>query len=408
MTVSADKSAISVQVVDDDPLMLRLVAQMLGNLGFANISVYDSARAALSAVAASTPPQLILCDLRMPDMDGIEFIRGLVQHRYLGCLMLISGEDDRVLHSAKTLAAAHRIATLGPLRKPVAQSELAALLDGWISSTSRQPPTAPREYAADELRAAIAGGELVNHYQPKVHVASGRVVGVEALVRWQHPQAGLVFPDQFIGTAETHGLIDELTRVVVTAALAQTRRWKDAGLALRVAVNISMENLGSLGFTDFVADAATAAGVAPQEVVLEVTESRLLVDLRAPLEVLTRLRLKRFVLSIDDFGTGHSSLSQLRDIPFEELKIDRSFVHGAGSNPTIRAIFEASQRLAQDLGMGIVAEGVEDADDWAFLRDAGGNVLAQGYFIARPMAAEKIPEWIASWQARLPGFKLKG
>jgi EAL domain-containing protein (putative c-di-GMP-specific phosphodiesterase class I) len=122
-------------------------------------------------------------------------------------------------------------------------------------------------------------------------------------------------------------------------------------------------------------------------------------DLRAPLEILTRLRLKRFRLSIDDFGTGYSSLSQLRDVPFDELKIDRGFVHGAGTNETVRAIYDASCRLAKQLGMKIVAEGVEDLDDWHFLRRTGCD-YAQGYFIARPMPAAELPDWMEAWQGR--------
>lgn len=396
-----EESAIGILVLDDDLVMLRLISRMLSNLGFGNVATFDKAPAALSAMAApGTSPRLILCDLNMPEMDGLEFIRELVAIRYTGSLILISGEDERVLQTAETLVRAHRIAILGHLRKPLVQSALATLLDKWSPAVPVRTRAASIAYGADELLAAIANGELVNHYQPKVHVATGQVIGVETLVRWQHPQAGMVYPDQFIGVAEEHGLIDELTRAVLTEALAQVRLWNDAGLALRVAVNVSMDNLGSLDFADFVADAAAKASVAPQNIVLEVTESRLMEDLRAPLEILTRLRLKRFRLSIDDFGTGHSSLSQLRDIPFDELKVDRGFVHGAGANPTVRAIFDASLGLARDLDMEIVAEGVEDRDDWEFLRAAGCD-LAQGYFIAKPMAAAHIPAWIAAWPTRL-------
>ena len=163
-------------------------------------------------------------------------------------------------------------------------------------------------------------------------------------------------------------MIDDLTRVVLNAAMAQSKAWQQAGLRLRVAVNVSMDNLSSVAFADFVAGAATAAGVAPQDIVLEVTESRLMLDQRAPLEVLTRLRLKRFRLSIDDFGTGHSSLTQLRDIPFDELKIDQSFVRGAWHDDTMRAIYDASLSLGKHLGMEVVAEGVEDRDDWDMVR----------------------------------------
>jgi EAL domain-containing protein (putative c-di-GMP-specific phosphodiesterase class I) len=199
--------------------------------------------------------------------------------------------------------------------------------------------------------------------------------------------------------AEANGLIDDLTRIVMTTALAQAKVWQDARLDLRVAVNVSMDNLSSLDFVNFVARATAAAGVPPQKVVLEVTESRLMGDLRSPLEVLTRLRLKRFHLSIDDFGTGHSSLAQLRDIPFDELKIDQSFVHGAWKDETARAMYDASLGLANQLNMEVVAEGVEDQEDWDFLQQTGCH-LAQGYFIARPMPADDLPGWIGTWNDR--------
>lgn len=207
-----------------------------------------------------------------------------------------------------------------------------------------------------------------------------------------------MFPDQFIAMAEEHGLIDALTGVVLTGALRQARLWQDAGLSLHVAVNVSMDNLAALEFTDFVVREVGKAGVPLTSLVLEVTESRLMKDSLGPLDILARLRLKRIGLSIDDFGTGHSSLAQLRDIPFDELKVDRSFVHGAYRDASLRAIVEASLGMARQLGMKTVAEGVEEQADWDFLRAAGCD-LAQGYFIAKPMPAADLAGWIADWDA---------
>jgi EAL domain-containing protein (putative c-di-GMP-specific phosphodiesterase class I) len=161
-----------------------------------------------------------------------------------------------------------------------------------------------------------------------------------------------------------------------------------------------MDNLASLSFLNFVAELTAKVGVAPQDMVLEVTESRLMLDTRAPLEILTRLRLKRFRLSIDDFGTGHSSLAQLRDIPFDELKIDQGFVHRAWADETLRAMYDASLSLARQLGMEVVAEGVEDRNDWDLLYRTGCD-LAQGTFMSRPMLATDLPAWIESWRERV-------
>ncbi len=398
------KAGIKTMLVDDEAYMLKLLAHQLGRLGFAALTTHTSGAAALQAFATPHgPPDLILLDLNMPQMDGIEFVRHLVDHGYAGSLILISGEDERMLQSASTLVRAHKISLLGHLQKPVPNEALAALLDTWAPRPARPARAVTVVHGADDLRGAIANGELVNYYQPKVALSDGCVVGVESLVRWRHPVHGLVFPDQFIELAEAHGLIDDLTRVVLRSALAQSRAWSDAGLKLRVAVNVSMDNLATLEFADFVAEKAARAGVEAGAIVLEVTESRLMNDLRAPLEVLTRLRLKRFGLSIDDFGTGNSSLTQLRNFPFDELKIDQSFVHGAVTDATRRAIFSGSLHLARELKMQVVAEGVEDRADWDFLRQSECDT-AQGYFIARPMPADQLPQWLDDWGRRLPAL----
>ncbi|MDD5299991.1 MAG: EAL domain-containing response regulator [Gallionella sp.] len=397
----AEKPAPRILVLDDEPFMLKLLSHMLAKLGFAQVTICGSAHAALEWFdSPGNYPDLILLDLNMPEMDGIEFVRHLVDLHYKGCLILISGEGERMLQAVVKLVQAHKISVLGHLHKPVTPEKLATLLDKWSPPSQSKPQIASKPYSADEVRAAIANGELVNYYQPKVAVATGCVVGVETLVRWHHPHDGVVFPGQFIAVAEAHGLIDDLTRVVLTGALAQTRVWQDAGLTLRVAINVSMGNLDSLDFADFVAGQVAMAGIPPHMVVLEVTESQLMEDPRVPLEIMTRLRMKRIRLSIDDFGTGHSSLAQLRDMPFDELKIDQSFVLGAWNNKTLRAMFDASLGLAKQLKMEAVAEGVEDQDDWDFLRKTECDI-AQGFFIGKPMHAASLPDWINSWQIRL-------
>jgi EAL domain-containing protein (putative c-di-GMP-specific phosphodiesterase class I)/CheY-like chemotaxis protein len=394
-------SAIWILVLDDEPVMLEIIRSMLSNLGFTDVTTCESGRQALDRLdGQGGDPDLILLDLNMPGMDGVEFLRKLVERHYAGSVILASGEDEQILQSAETLVRAHGITALGHLQKPVQPDALAALISQWRPGMHGGVSGVPKAYAAKDVRRAIANRELVNYYQPKVAIATGKVIGVETLVRWRHPDDGLVFPDRFIGIAEQHGLIDYLTHVVIGDALAQTRRWLDAGLALHVAVNISMESLSSINFPDVMSKHVVAAGVPTTNVVLEVTESRLMPELVTVLDVLTRLRMKRFRLSIDDFGTGHSSLAQLRDMPFDELKVDRGFVHGVMTDDTKRAICNASLNLARQLGISVVAEGVEDHDDWRYLRGEGCD-FAQGYFIARPMPAAELPGWMDSWAARV-------
>ena len=387
-------------LIDDEPFALKLLARQLANLGFEDAISCEGGRDALTLLENGMETiGLVFSDLQMPQMDGVEFVRHLARSGYAGGLVLVSGEDERILQTVEKLAQAHHLNVLGVLHKPVLPEQLRQMLEKHFSSAATAPKAARRSYGLDELRQAIADGELVNYYQPKVGIASGAVSGVETLVRCRHPQDGLVFPDQFIRTAEEHGLIDDLTRVVLTAALRQARLWQNAGLSLRVAVNVSMVNLAALDFPDFVAREAGKAGLPLTSLVLEVTESQLMKDPLVAMDILTRLRLKRIGLSIDDFGTGHSSLTQLREIPFDELKIDQSFVHGACRDASLRAIFEASLGMAHQLGMKTVAEGVEDRDDWDFLRETGCD-LAQGYFIAEPMPATDLVGWMIDWEAR--------
>jgi EAL domain-containing protein (putative c-di-GMP-specific phosphodiesterase class I)/CheY-like chemotaxis protein len=392
---------INVLVLDDEPFMLRLQERILRQLGMTRVATFDSAYRALYEMDQSeSAPDLILLDLSMPEMDGVEFLRQLVERRYAGAIILVSGEDEQIRQSVEKLVHAHHLTALGHLSKPVQPQALAALIEKWQSAAGDRRGVPRAVYGTDDVRMAIANGELVNHYQPSVSVASGALVGVEALVRWNNPLAGLVYPDQFISTAETSGLMGDLTQTVLGAALEQLSSWHKAGLVLQLSVNVSMDNLTSLYFPDIVTNLAIANGVPPDKVLLEVTESRLMGRASLALDVLNRLRLKRLRLSIDDFGTGHSSLAQLRDIPFDELKIDRSFVHGASTNAKLRAIYWTSLQLGKQLQMAVVAEGVEDRADWDLLRQTECD-LAQGYFIAKPMPPAKLIKWHADWQTRL-------
>ncbi len=394
-----DKSMLHIVAIDDQPIMLKLMQYMLANLGYSQVTTCTSGQEGLDWLKGVDETQtIILLDLNMSEMDGIEFIRHLANRHYQGHILLLSAEDERIRETAHKLIKNYKIASLGHLQKPVTLELLSLKLAKWQSPQPKRVITSKKNYSADELRSAIANLELIIYYQPKVDVKNTKVVGVESLVRWHHPIDGLVFPDQFIPLAEAHALIDDLTRAVVREAFAQTKAWQDAGLSLQVAINISMDNLADLAFANYLVNAAADSGIMPNDIILEVTESKLMSNSYVSMEVLTRLRMHRFNLSIDDFGTGHSSLSQLCNIPFNELKIDQSFVHNMINNETQQAIFDASLSLAKQLGMKSVAEGVENQADWDFIRSTDCDV-AQGYFIAKPMSAHDIYPWIVNWEA---------
>ena len=245
-----------------------------------------------------------------------------------------------------------------------------------------------------ELRDAIDHGELRLYYQPKVCSTDGRVHGWEALVRWQHPQRGLLSPAVFIPLAERFGLIGSLGNWVVEAACAQLARWREAGLHCRIAINVSPQQLRQADLAVRIEDALVRHALPPEHLVCEITESAVMENTEQERGMLERIVALGVRLSIDDFGTGYSSLAHLRKIPARQLKIDRSFVTDLATSAEAHAVLDAIVRLAHALKMEVVAEGVETQEQMTVLTGLGCDIL-QGYFIARPMPAGQVPAWVA-------------
>ena len=252
-----------------------------------------------------------------------------------------------------------------------------------------------------ELRRAIAARELILHYQPKAALESGAVRSVEALLRWVHPERGMVFPDSFIPIAQETGLIGPLTLYVIEEALRQGRQWRDSGLDLSISVNLSTRNLLDRDFPNQVAALLKRWGMGPEWLELEVTESSMLANPTRAKVVLNELSELGLRLSIDDFGTGYSSLSYLRQLPVDEIKIDRSFVMGMGEQAGDAVIVRSTVDLGRNLGLEVVAEGVETLDLWNTLRELGCNT-AQGYFLSKPVSADELTSWLKARPAAQP------
>jgi diguanylate cyclase (GGDEF)-like protein/PAS domain S-box-containing protein len=260
-----------------------------------------------------------------------------------------------------------------------------------VYSVDQDHHSAERLALLGELRQAINGDQLVLHYQPKVDFA-GKLTGVEALVRWQHPRRGLVQPDAFIELAEHAGLIKPLTRWVLDAALRQCRHWMDAGHRVPVAVNFSTQDLQDEDLPDALARLLAARGVPAALLRVEITEGAIMSEPARALAILGRLRQQGVGVSIDDFGTGYSSLAYLKRLPVDELKIDRSFVRNLATDEEDVAIVRSTIGLAHELGLQVIAEGVEDEATWCLLERFGCD-LVQGYFVGRPVMATDIERW---------------
>ncbi len=268
-----------------------------------------------------------------------------------------------------------------------------------IYDAARDPNSPARLERAGELRAALAADELVLHYQPKVSVDGGEVSGVEALVRWQHPRHGLLAPGEFLPLAERAGMMGELTRWVIDAALRQAREWQDAGIEVPIAVNLAAANILDIGLPDAVAELLATWGVPGERLTCELSEHTVMGDPRRAQDVLDRLRALGVRLSLDDYGTGHSSLSYLKRLPLDEVKIDRAFVAGIVGDAHDALIVRSTIELARNLGLEVVAEGVEGAEVLDRLRALRCHE-AQGFHLSRPLPADALTEWLAARQAR--------
>jgi diguanylate cyclase (GGDEF)-like protein/PAS domain S-box-containing protein len=252
-----------------------------------------------------------------------------------------------------------------------------------------------------ELRGAALRGELVAHYQPKLHMRSGLMTRCEVLMRWNHPQRGQISPGEFIPLAERTGLIRGMTDWLLDHAIGQCRVWQDAGAPIHIAVNVSARSLLDQELPEKVLNALERWNVDPRFLKIEITESSIMADPTHALAVLSLLQSMGVRLSIDDFGTGYSSLTHLRELPVDEIKIDKSFVIGMRHNDADAAIVRTVIDLAHNLGKQVCAEGVEDEETWTVLRDLGCD-LAQGFWIARPMEGADLLDWLGrtSWGLR--------
>ena len=397
LNLPKDLKALSVLLVDDDDFVLDCAEEILGNLGINNLARASNGVAALATLdSAAKPPQVIICDLDMPEMDGVELFRHLSERSFQGGLIVSSGSLLSINKTLDSLLKAHGLNYLGFLLKPLEQVALQAALLRYLSAKPKQTD-AIKMLTAEEIRAGLEGDCLEVLFQPQV-TSSKKVVGVECLARWRHPELGIIPPSAFISVAEENGLISDLTLQVFNKAMAHLGEWTRQGHNLRMAVNVSMDVLSRLDLPEELMGIAQQNNVNVSQVMLEVTESRLMGNFAKSLEIITRLRLKGFGLSVDDFGTGYSSMEKLRLLPFSELKVDRAFVFGASDDAAARGLLELSVKVGKALNMRIVAEGAETQKDWDLVFASGCDEV-QGYFVAKPMPAQELFAWKTNWEA---------
>jgi len=382
----------TVYLIDDETEMLEMLSDVVEMTGLL-VQAFSRATLFFEQVTEFEDDSILVLDLNMPDMDGIEVIRRLSTMAAAPSLILMSGHDSGVLHAAEKLGRARNLDILAYIGKPINLEKFKNLLTSTVSDIQEQPlrQLSETEPTFEELQWAISHEQLVLHYQPQIHMLTGKIIGVEALIRWQHPELGLIYPDRFIPLAEDKGMIGGITRWVIEQAVKQKQQWREQGLDILVSVNISAVDITSLTLPEHLAELLADNRLDPTMLMLEVTESALMSELVTSLDILTRLRLKGVGLSIDDFGTGYSSLSQLHRVPFTEMKIDRSFVANITNDDEAKAIVKTCIILGHELHMQVVAEGVETEEQAEILKSLACDV-AQGYFYSKPVIADEISE----------------
>ncbi len=381
-----------IYIIDDEEQLLDLLIEYVQILGYQAIGYTDAVKF-FNENETFADGAMMMLDLKMPVMDGIEVMRRMVEMGHSIPLILMSGYDTGVLHSAKQLAKAYSLDIIASLSKPINFTSLKNTIQQYTKSEKLQGFSPDLSISVNDLEDAILYNQLVLHFQPQVEIRDGSLAGIEALVRWQHPEHGLIYPDVFISLAEKTGLIADLTAQVIKLAVDQSLNWKSKNLVLPVSVNISADNITSLTLPEQLRNLLDNHKLDPAILTLEVTESALMGELVTSLDILTRLRMKGIDLSIDDFGTGYSSLSQLYRMPFTELKVDQSFVMNMTDDDDARGIVKTCITLGHELKMEVVAEGVENKETLDMLMGMGCDI-AQGYYIAKPMPADELVPWL--------------
>jgi len=386
-------------VVDDENDIGELITTVAQDMGF-QCDATNEAIAFLEKLSLDT--NLVLLDLVMPEMDGIEILRLLGKRKCKAGIILMSGLGMRTIESAEKFAQVLGLLIVGHLQKPFRPIDLVEILQN-LPDLEPPPAVLPNHQRAiqkEEFQSAFQRNEFVVYYQPQIDTLCGQVIGVEALVRWRHPERGLIFPDGFIGRMEKLGLIDELGWVVANRAMREVGQFiNGSGKAMSISLNASIYSLCNVDFPDTLVAIAEQHGVSRENVTIEITETGLIKELSRTLDTLTRLRLKGVKVPVDDFGSGYATMKQFKNIPATELKIDKSFVLEMISSERDRIMVQKTIEMGHELGMHAIAEGVETAEQLYLLRSYSCDSV-QGYLFTRPIPAMELVSWLKTYRAQ--------
>lgn len=378
-------------VIDDDIEVAALVGVIAERAGFQVVTICDSTKV-FDALQRCEPDAIVL-DLQMPGLDGVQVLRALAEREAQAAILLVSGMDERIRAAAETFGSEKGLHLLGAMHKPFDPEELLQTLRAAFSATAPLTPA--------DLQVAMDQEHLVLVYQPTVkrtHDGRWRVNSMEALLRWDHPDRGLLAPSEFLAMGESSGLIRPMTDFVIQKSLTQLKAWQSHQIDLGLRVNISASLITDVEFPDRFEKLISELEVNPSTVTLEVTETVMLDQQPNTFDILTRFRLKQVNLAIDDFGIGYSSLTQLFRMPFNEMKIDKSLLQQVPQSSEAKIMVDALVELAHNLNLTVCAEGVESQQVLDYLRDIGCD-SAQGFFISRPIPSKDVVAFLDAQNA---------
>ncbi len=382
-------------IVDDDPVFQVVAEDLIRAQGVEDVKIAHDGVHALE-IYDSNPHivDLICCDLNMPNMDGVSFIRELSRRKFYGSLIIVSSEDLDLLDTVTRLARIQQISVLGTIKKPLEVEALTKVL----GSIDANEFSGSKKQADKSVWSGRRTNQVIHErrfnpvYQPKLSLISKKIESVEVLGRVLGDSGEYESPAPFLEAAENHGVITRATEDLAEQVAHDLARWAKQNRDLKASINLSPLSLSDIQFPDRLERIFRLQNIDRRLITLEITENRVMSYGADMLDVLSRFRLKGFRLSLDDFGTGAASIEQLRLYPFNELKIDQTFIKDVTSNPFSKIAVDTAIKMGRQLDLRVVAEGIEDKESLQYVRSQGIDEV-QGFLIAKPMTAAELTNW---------------
>ncbi|WP_457939401.1 EAL domain-containing response regulator [Mesorhizobium sp. 10J20-29] len=389
--------ALRFLLVDDDQICLAVTQSILAFLGYDHVAVAADGDEGLSALEESSEAfDVIILDLNMPKLDGLAFLRLAAGLGFQGCIVLLSGEDQKIIRTAEMMGQLLGIRLLGALRKPL---DIAKLTEVLVAVSSPNPASSvaasPQSPSLDRLK-------LIPYYQPQHHAVDGTIAGLEALIRVRTPSGEILGPGKFFSMIPDYEQFRSYTLAMTAKVLDDVENWQREGIACRTSINLDSKVLEDPIVAPAILDMLKARGISSQLICLELTETTLPQDMTCLMEVLARLRMSGFHISLDDYGTGSSNFELLRLCPFTEVKIDGSIIRSAASEPIASNFLSSTASMATQLSIDVIAEGVENASELALCRRVGIEVI-QGFLFSIPVSGEDIVPQLRDRPTTAPG-----